>query len=698
MADILSSIAQGPTPVTPVNVLGNAAQVAGIQQQRAQTAATQAQLPLIAAQTQGAQEQAHGITLDNVLKQRNVNAQQALVGLLQKHTQKLPDGSTATDMGNVIGEYQALYPDKALELQQKSLEVENQRAVTARNQFELASAQQKHVGFSLGTAGFADPDSAAKDPQIVSKFNNAYQQAQKDGTAQLIGVTPQQFAQNPSAYIPKLANLVNQSGAKSDALKQGAEQVDLRVHQLGQVREQFAQGMQSVSTPQEYAKLYNSLAGSLDPHAFAAANLAPPSTVSTPQSIAAIKQAAALTQMSPADRLKLTEEIRHNTQTEISARLTASAEAAKANTAAGELGLKRFESSQAFGPGALAGGGGGGVAAPAPVPGGPGQPPATGGVPQAPTPSAPTGRVATSLTPPVNGPRATAQLAQAPVAQTAPAAPVQQAPTAPAPAAGKQFPIMTVDGKKLDLNGSTPTARAWQSAPPVVQGAALKLLTGDAGGGVGMAGIPGMAVQNQAAALALKINPHYVQQSEARKDAYGTSAQQQILSANTAISHSNNLLDAANKLGNTRFPSINKTKLIANAQTGKEEPTNFENIRDAYVRELGKYFAGGQLGEKEFDQAASRIAAANSPDQLRGAVKANNKLLLGGMTERESQYNDLNNGAIMGDRQRFLNADSRDTLKRQGLMHREEGDVIKLKSGESKKISKVYPNGRFDVE
>lgn len=696
MGSVLNQIAQGPTPVQPVDVLGNAAKVAGIQNQRAQTAETQARIPAIQAQTEQTQAQTQGVNLDNVLKQRNVNAQQALVGLLQKHTQKLPDGSTATDMGNVLGEYRSMYPDKALELEQKSLEVQQHRSELAQNQFNLASAQQKHLGFSLGTAGFTNPD-AAKDPQIVQKYASLYDQAQKDGTVQLLGgITPQEFAKNPAAYTPTLVNLTNQSGAKSEALKQGADQVDMRVKQLGQVREAYAQGLQEVSTPEQYAKLYSTLATQLDPQAFAAANLAPPNTVTTPQAIASAKQGAALAVMAPGDRLKLVQQIQHETNQDISARVGANAEAAKAGTAAAEAGVKQTESQQAFGvtPQNSMRLGGAGGAPPVATPG--------GGAAAPPTQANPAGRAATSLTPPINGPRATAQAGRAPIAAP-PAAPQQQAPAAPAPQQGEpKYPVLTVDGKKIDLNGSTPTARAWQSAPPLVQQAATSLLTGDNGGGSGMAGIAGMAVQNQAKQLALKINPHYFQQAEARKDVYGTAAQQQILSANTAISHSANLLDAAKGLKNTNYPVINKATLIAKAQSGQPEPTNFENIRDKYVHELEKYFSGGQGSEKEFDQAVSRIAAVNSPAQLRGAVQANNKLLLGGMTEREAQYNDLNNGAIMGDRQKFLNPDSREILKKQGLMHREVGDEVTVKGKDGKPIkgtvAKVNPNGGFELK
>lgn len=648
-SSILPFIAQGPTPVQATDVLGQAAKVAGIQTQRAQT-------QNVEANTAQTQEATHGIALENTLKQRSVDAQKALVGLLKQNTTQLSDGSTATNMGNVIGQYRSLYPDKALELEQKSLEVENQRTIAAKNQFDLGAAQQKHLGFSLGTAGFTDPDSASRDPNIVAKFANLYDQATKDGTAHLIGITPQQFAQNPQAYIPKLSNLVNQSGAKSEALRQASDQIDLRTKQLGQVREAYAQGMEGLTSPGDYSKLIRSISDNFDPHVVAAANLAPPNTIQTPQQLAAAKQSAALTQMSPSERVNYVDKVRHETAEEANQRLTAAAEAAKAGTAAGELRLKQFESSQAFGPQAF--GPTGGAPSARPV--------ATGGAPTAPTQSAPVGRAAGSLTPPVNGPRAQAALAT-------PAAPVQ--PTAQPPASPQaavpavEMPILNVDGKKIDLNGTTPLAREWQSKPPLVRDMALRLLDGSSvPGGGGMAGVPGMALQNQAATLASKINPHYAQQADARKEIYGTEAQQKILSANTAISHSANLLSAAQKLGNGNFTPINKLELIKNAMTGKEEPTDFENIRDAYVREIGKYFAGGQMGQTEFQEAAGRIATANSLKQLQGAVRENNKLLMGGMKEREQQFNDLNNGAILGNRQQFITDDSKKVLKGQGLL------------------------------
>jgi hypothetical protein len=666
-SSILGALAAGPAAPQIANPVDIAGKVAGIQQQRAQTAGIQAGIGQTQAQTQG-------INIENALKQRTLDAQQALVGLLKDHTTTLKDGTTATDMPSVLGKYRTMYPDKALELEHSVLQNQEQRTTVAKNSFELQAAQQKNLGFALGTAGFGDA-SSANDPQIAQKYAAVYEKAQQNGTAHLLPTDPQTFASNPQAWIPKLRDQATQSGAMADAAEQKAKLIDINQKQLEQGRTMFAQGMQQVKSPQDYANLVDSVSKAIPPDIFHAMGIAPPNTVNTPQAIDEAKKSAALTQMSPSERAKLVEENRHNTATEYAQRLTAAAEQSRASTAAGELGIKRAEFQQEFGVPAQGGGGGGVSAGPPPAAGAP----VGGGAPVAP-PSGP----AVSQRP------ALGQTPQAP-GQAAAAPPVAQQP---AQTTGK-LPILQVQGKPLDLNGNSPQARAWQSEPsPVVRSMAMNLLSGQGGtGGGGMGGIGSLALKNRAQELASKIDPQFALHAKAREDLYSSeTAQKSILAANTSIEHSGQLVRDIDRIGTGQIPILNRVKLEALAQSGSENLAPLEAVRQQYVAEIKKYFDGGAFTESEYNRALGNLGPAQNPKALKKAILETNEMLMGGLQQRDTLINDNNNGAILGQRIPILTEQAKQVLRDQKLIAPKVGQIVRTKDGKLRRVTSNDPS------
>lgn len=666
---ILPILAQGPAPVQVQSPLDLAGKVAAIQGQRAQTAETQARIPAIQAQTQAAQAATQGAQIENALKQRTLDAYQTLRGLMTQHTTQLPDGSTAVDMPSVLGKFRSQFPDKAMELETQQLGLQEKRATVAKNTFELQAAQQKNVGFSLASLGFADQN-AANDPQLAAKYASGYAQAQQNGTAHLYPTDPQTFAQNPQAWLPKLRDMATQSGALADAAKQKAELVDTQMKQLGQGRTMFAQGMESVHSPQDYAKLYDSISRALPPETFHALQLAPPNTVQTPAAIAATKQSAALTQMTPSERLELVEKNRHAMAEEANQRITAAAEASKATTAAGELALKRFETSQIYQTnGGNVPGGGGGVAATV-------APATAQTVPTAPVAGGPS----------LNGP-------PQPSAPAAPGTPQGGSiAAAQAPAAPGTQPIFNVGGKQIDLNGNGPQARIWQKETPLVRQMATMLLTGQGGAAGGMGGERTISLRTRAADLASKIDPQYQLHAKAREDLYTSeTAQKSVLAANTSIVHSQQFMRDIDEAGTGSIPILNRAKLAVEAEMGNPAPTKLEAVRQQYVAEIKKYFDGGAFTEGEYNRALDNMGKANSPAALKGAIMETNKMLAGGLDQRDKLINDVNNGGITGQRIKLLTDEAKQVLKDQKVLPSEVGDVVTHKDGRRFRITAVNP-------
>lgn len=104
------------------------------------------------------------------------------------------------------------------------------------------------------------------------------------------------------------------------------------------------------------------------------------------------------------------------------------------------------------------------------------------------------------------------------------------------------------------------------------------------------------------------------------KDFTSGQAAKNVTSINTVIGHLGDLADKADALGNTSFPIANQVKNFASTNVGNPEIKNFDLARNAVADEMAKVFRGGGLSDAETRQWKENISAANSPEQLRGAI------------------------------------------------------------------------------
>jgi hypothetical protein len=90
---------------------------------------------------------------------------------------------------------------------------------------------------------------------------------------------------------------------------------------------------------------------------------------------------------------------------------------------------------------------------------------------------------------------------------------------------------------------------------------------------------------------------------------------------NTAIEHSKQLQAATDALDNTDFRPLNKITNELGFQTGSDKQTNFNVVKNAVSGEISKVFKGGQATDAEIQHVMAPFDAANSPAQLKGAIK-----------------------------------------------------------------------------
>jgi hypothetical protein len=600
---LIAALAAGPTPVKAPDILQSvtapqqaAAQVLGARAQLAEARAGTQEKQALTAQ---AQAQTAGINVENQLKQRSLDAKKTLGSLLQQNTVKNPDGSVSTNMGNVLGQYRSQYPEFALELEKQQLDLENQRATAAKNEFELKSAQTKHLGFQAAALGLDKPD-FAQDPSAVSKYQALYNAAQQNGTAQFLPASPAEFARNPAAYASKIAQFTQQSGGLSEALTQKAATIDQNQKQVGQARTFFAQQLAQAKTPQDYAKAYQQTQQQFG-DVFPAMNLPAPNTVQNSHDLSMAASAAQLSQMAPHEAAEYVEKVKQDTRIAAVEQQKANAETMKARASQAEAGaaiqgakIKALEFGQQYG---------------VDVNGKPLPPQLGGGL--------------------ASGGPSTLNVPQA-------------------------------DGssKKLDLGTFGP----WKAASPLVQQTALAYLTGK--------NVPSRDSKDPIAVraynLASQVDPQFQDRAQARGKFLNDSTPL-ISNANTAIQHSQDLLEKIDKVGTGNLKVMNRLTLLKNLETGKPAPSELEAVRDQYAAEIQKYFNGGTFTQGEYEKALDNLASSNSPAALKGVIKSTNKMLAQGLGVRAKEYNETLGGNITGGGVSFMQPESKAILDKQGV-------------------------------
>jgi hypothetical protein len=131
---------------------------------------------------------------------------------------------------------------------------------------------------------------------------------------------------------------------------------------------------------------------------------------------------------------------------------------------------------------------------------------------------------------------------------------------------------------------------------------------------------------------------NYNTRASTRK-AFSSGKQSQDVNAlNTVISHISKLSDAAETLNNTNSPDYNAVKNWFSQHFGSATVTNFKTIQKAVADEVTRVWR--QTGGSVEDIAAARqnLDAANSPEQLRGAIAEYGELLGGKILSMQEQY------------------------------------------------------------
>lgn len=94
-----------------------------------------------------------------------------------------------------------------------------------------------------------------------------------------------------------------------------------------------------------------------------------------------------------------------------------------------------------------------------------------------------------------------------------------------------------------------------------------------------------------------------------------------VLALNTLIHHADLGLDTVDALKNGSFVPGNQVYNAFSAAFGQPQTTDFNTVKNFIAGEAAKVAQGGVPHEKEVQDAAAVLSAANSPDQLKGALQ-----------------------------------------------------------------------------
>jgi hypothetical protein len=111
-----------------------------------------------------------------------------------------------------------------------------------------------------------------------------------------------------------------------------------------------------------------------------------------------------------------------------------------------------------------------------------------------------------------------------------------------------------------------------------------------------------------------------------------------IRSFNVGIAHLDTLGQLADALGNGDAQAVNRIGNYFATQTGQAAPTNFHGAKKIVGDEIVKAIVGSGGGVADREEAGKIIDAANSPAQLKGAIKTVQELMVGQLGGLEQQY------------------------------------------------------------
>ena len=155
---------------------------------------------------------------------------------------------------------------------------------------------------------------------------------------------------------------------------------------------------------------------------------------------------------------------------------------------------------------------------------------------------------------------------------------------------------------------------------------------------------------------------NYNTRYKARQDASSGATAKNITSFNTAIGHLGRLADAATKLDNGDYPFLNRIKNTASTLAGHSAVNDFNLAKQAVASELTRAFRGTGGTLEEIKDWQSRLDAAMSPEQVKGAVGEAVQLLRSRIDAVGDTYNRAMN--VQSGVTEFLSPEARRTLAR----------------------------------
>lgn len=131
---------------------------------------------------------------------------------------------------------------------------------------------------------------------------------------------------------------------------------------------------------------------------------------------------------------------------------------------------------------------------------------------------------------------------------------------------------------------------------------------------------------------------NYNARAQTRKDFTSGKSAQQVNALNTVIGHLDTLADKAKALNNSSWQSYNTLTNFLATETGDPRVTNFNVAREAVVDELTRVWRQAGGSEKDIEERRKQLDAANSPQQLYGAIGGMGDLLESKLASMGEQY------------------------------------------------------------
>ena len=151
--------------------------------------------------------------------------------------------------------------------------------------------------------------------------------------------------------------------------------------------------------------------------------------------------------------------------------------------------------------------------------------------------------------------------------------------------------------------------------------------------------------RNKILARAREINPEYNEATYKERDAafrqYSSpngAGGKQIIAFNTVADHLNSIEELSKALRNNDIQSINKISNYLETQFGVPDVTNFNAAKQFVSGEVVKAITGTAGALKDREEAQRVLDAAQTPEQLQGAIDTTRKLIAGRTKALQREY------------------------------------------------------------